>query len=249
VTLAGEVALVTGAGSGIGRAIAEALAEAGAEVVCSDVVLERAEETAAAIGAQARPARLDVTDEAEVAQVVDRVDVLVNNAGIATASKPFHERTLEEWSSVLAVNLTGAFLCMRAALPAMIEHRHGAIVNIASVLGLVAPPPDLYGVADYEASKGGMIALTRAAAVEYGSRGIRTNAIAPGWIAGTRLGEADRAAGLDEEAIQADLERRIVAGRLGSPAEIAAAAVFLASPAAAYVNGVVLAVDGGWLAA
>lgn len=200
--LAGQVALVTGAGSGIGRAITNTLSEAGAAVVCGDLRPERAGETAASIreaGGQASEAELDVTREdsieetvAEIIRRFGRLDVLVNNAGISTRTQPLHETSLQDWNRVLAVNLTGVFLCTRAALRPMLAHRTGVIVNIASILGLVSAPPDLWRFANYSASKGGVIALTRATAAEYGPEGIRANAIAPGWIAGTRLGEEDR---------------------------------------------------------
>lgn len=253
----GSVALVTGAGSGIGSAIARTLGAAGATVVCADIVAESATQTCAAVrkeGGTALDMYMDVSAEASVdagVQIaVDRfehIDILVNNAGIITRSRPLAELSLAEWNQVLGVNLTGAFLCTRAAIRRMLVHRAGVILNVASILGLVAAPPDLYRYANYAASKGGLIAFTRATAAEYAARGIRANAIVPGWIDGTRLGEPDRRAGIDEQAIGDELSGRVISGRLGTPAEVAAAALFLTSNASSYVNGATLEVDGGWL--
>jgi NAD(P)-dependent dehydrogenase (short-subunit alcohol dehydrogenase family) len=258
--LAGRTALVTGAASGLGRVFAEALAAVGARVHLTDVEAEGCAGTRASIiaaGGSAEVHVLDVTDEAGVAGLARTLaedgtapDILVNNAGVASACRRLHEIPVAEWDRVLDVNLRGTFLCTRALLPAMIARKRGSIINLASIAGLNGIAPELSAVAaNYSASKGAIIALTRQVAVEYGPDGIRCNAIAPGWHLGTRLGryalppdEAKR------QAIAVALERGAPLGRTGDPAELAGLLVYLASDASSFVTGQVIAHDGGWTA-
>jgi NAD(P)-dependent dehydrogenase (short-subunit alcohol dehydrogenase family) len=235
--LDGEVAVVTGGASGIGRVVAEALSEVGAHVAVFDV---------AADGKNGY--RVDVANEAQVtsafAEVVarhGRLDVLFNNAGIAIR-QPTLELTLPDWNKVLAVNMTGVFLCAREAARHMIAAGHGGrIVNTASIMGLSGG--GLYPNISYQATKGAVVNMTRALAVEWAGRGIRVNAVAPTW-ARTPLTR-----GITEKP---ELVRRIEQltpmGRLAEPEEIVGAVLFLASRASAMVTGHVLAVDGGFLA-
>ena len=241
--LKGQVALVTGSGRGIGRAIALTLAEHGAKVVVNDVVEESAEQVATeieAIGVTAMPVVADITSEDEVkamvAAIMDRfgqIDILVNNAGI-TQDNLLMRMSEEQWDAVLAVNLTGAFLCTKAVARPMLKARRGRIINIASVVGLTGN----VGQANYSSSKGGLIALTKSTAQELGSRGITCNAVAPGFI------ETEMTGRLSDEAREQMLGR-VPLGRPGQPEDVAGAVVFLAGPAAAYITGQVLTVDGG----
>jgi 2-keto-3-deoxy-L-fuconate dehydrogenase len=238
VSFAGQEALVTGAGSGIGAAVARRLAADGAHVTVAGVDLQPIEEVAREIGG--RPLELDVRDEDQVAAAMSGLDVLVNVAGIgSTATAP--ETTLDVWEDVFAVNARGTFLCCKHAIPGMAERRRGSIVNIASVAALVG----LRNRAAYCASKGAVVALTRALAVDHVADGIRVNAVCPGtvdspWV--RRLVE-DAGESLD------DLRARQPMGRLGLPEEIAGAVAYLASDAAAFVTGTTLVIDGGMTAA
>jgi NAD(P)-dependent dehydrogenase (short-subunit alcohol dehydrogenase family) len=234
--LDGEVAVVTGGASGIGRAVADALAAVGARVVVFDV----------AAGPDA--CKVDVADDAQVtaafAEVVGRhgrLDVLFNNAGIAIR-RPTTELTLEDWSTVVAVNMTGVFLCAREAARHMLAGgRGGRIVNTASIMGVVGG--GLYPNISYQATKGAVVNMTRALAVEWAGQGIRVNAIAPTWV------RTPLTRGITE---QPELVQRIQQltpmGRLAEPEELVGAVLFLASRASAMVTGHVLAVDGGFLA-
>ena len=231
-------ALVTGAGSGIGAAVARRLAADGAQVVAADVALEAAEAVAREIGA--RPLELDVRDERQVAAAMAGLDVLVNVAGIgSTTTAP--ETPLDVWEDVFAVNARGTFLCCKHAIPGMAERGRGSIVNVASVAAIVG----LRNRAAYCASKGAVVSLTRALAVDHVNDGIRVNAVCPGtvdspWV--RRLVD-ESGESLDE------LTARQPLGRLGTVEEIAEAVAYLASDAASFVTGSVLVIDGGLTAA
>jgi NAD(P)-dependent dehydrogenase (short-subunit alcohol dehydrogenase family) len=253
-------AVVTGGGSGIGRAIALALARAGAPVALVDVLADGAAATAAAItGAGGRASvvaadvsRWDDVDGAVAAAVRDLgpLGILVNAAGILDGYTPADELTLPVWERVIAINLTGSFFACKRALSEMLPRRRGRIVNIASVAGLVGSG----GGPAYTASKHGVVGLTRQLAVVYAERGITVNAICPGAVQtalrehSTRILGADapvmRGIGGDDAAVRAITP----AARRGTVEEIAAAACYLASEAAAYVTGHTLVVDGGWTA-
>lgn len=243
-----RVALVTGGGSGIGRAICLRFAREGASVVAADWHEARAQESAdliQAAGGAALAVRADVSDEADVAAMVNAaqarfgtVDVLVNNAAISDGDDV---RTIsaEQWDRNLAVVLKSVFLCTKAVLPGMIAQRHGSVVNIASVNGLAA-----FGGEPYSAAKAGVINLTKNLAVKYGEYGVRANAIAPGTIRTPIWQER-----LEQQPDIFDkLTRWYPLGRIGQPEDIANAALFLASDEASWITGTVLTVDGGLMA-
>ena len=240
------IAVVTGTAQGIGRGVAETLADHGFDLVLTD--LEPSAETAAAVrdrGREALDVPGDVSDEAHVEGLAatvagrfGRVDVLVNNAGISSIG-PAEELEAAEWRRVLEVNLTGPFLTSRAFGRAMLAQGRGSIVNIASIAGLRA-------VADraaYNASKHGLVGLTRTLAAEWGGRGVRVNAVCPGWVK-TGMDEADQAAAHYSDA---DIVGQVPLGRFAAPTDVAAAVAFLADDGASgFVNGIALPVDGGW---
>jgi NAD(P)-dependent dehydrogenase (short-subunit alcohol dehydrogenase family) len=236
---AGQVALVTGAGSGIGRATCLRLAGEGAAVVCADIDEAAAEQTAATIGAAALPLACDVADPAAVRRCLeettrwrDRLDVLCNVAGVGQSSK-LEDITAEQWQRTLAVNLTGTFWLCQAAVGAL-EHQGGAVVNVASVAGLQG----VAYAAAYAASKGGVVALSRALAAELGPRGIRVNCVCPGGVDTPMVDRFRLPAG-----VQAP-ERK--ARRPLAPAgDVAAAIAFLASSEASSTNGATLVVNAG----
>lgn len=248
-SLAGQAAVVTGAGRGIGRAIGLALAEVGVAVVTCDLDGASTEAAAAQIqagGGKALPVQADITREGSVADLVTqavrwagRLDLLVNNAGV-TLQKPAEELTLEEWSFVLAVNLTGAFLCSKHAARAMMTAKGGSIVNIASIHAQVAPA--FHPAAAYAASKAGLVGLTRALAVEWAPHGIRVNAICPTYV----YTEMTRKRLEDGEYLSRIVERTPL-GRVAEPSDIVGTVLYLASAASRMVTGHALNVDGGWL--
>jgi len=237
-SFAGKRALVTGAGSGIGAAVARRLAAGGADVIVADVALQPVEALAREIGG--RPLELDVRVEEQVAGAMRDLDVLVNVAGIgSTTTAP--ETPLDVWEDVFAVNARGTFLCCKHAIPGMAERRRGSIVNIASVGALVG----LRNRAAYCASKGAVVALTRALAVDHVGDGVRVNAVCPGTVDSPWVRRLVEDAGESLDALRA----RQPMGRLGLPEEIAEAVAFLASDAAAFVTGTTLVIDGGLTAA
>ena len=241
--LENKIALVTGAARGIGQAIALQLAADGADLALCDVKAEWLDDTVAkvkALGRRAEAYAMDVANGAAVGEAVakiladfGRIDVLVNNAGI-TRDTLLIRMTEEDWDAVLDINLKGAFLVTKAVVKSMMKQRSGAIVNIASVVGIMGNP----GQANYTASKAGLIALTKTTAKEMGSRNVRVNAVAPGFI---RTAMTDKLAAPVKDAML----KMVPLGRLGEPEDVAKAVAFLASDAAAYVNGQTLAVCGG----
>ena len=250
--LDGRSIIVTGAGGGIGRATSLSLATAGAKVVVSDRDEAGALETVEQIvsqGGEALFIKTDVSNEDSVAGMVEKVlatygrlDGAFNNAGIAQSHKMLHEISLEEWQRVIDVDLTGVFLCMKYEIEAMLKHGGGAIVNTASVLGVVGMPV----AGDYTAAKHGVIGLTKAAAVDYGTRGVRVNAVLPGLIMTPIVVEALRAPAYASHFDE--IKAKHLVGRPGQPEEVAAAVKWLLSDAASFVTGHPLVVDGGWVA-
>jgi 3-oxoacyl-[acyl-carrier protein] reductase len=243
MSLSGKTALVTGAAQGIGRDIALGLAKDGAEVAICDVNLEAAQKTGGDIEAMGRKSlalKANVASSADVTAMIDqvvekfgRIDILVNNAGITRDGLILRMKD-EDWDLVLSVNLKGAFLCTKSALKYMSKQRSGTIINIASIVGAMGNA----GQANYVASKAGLIGLTKTIAREYANRNVTANAVAPGFI-DTAMTQA-----LTEQ-VRTDLAKQIPLGRLGSSEDVASAVRFLASPAAAYITGQVIHVNGG----
>jgi 3-oxoacyl-[acyl-carrier protein] reductase len=239
-----RVAIVTGAARGIGRAVALKLAQDGFNVVINyrgdeELASSLADELRG-FGGEARAVRADITNAEDVATLIEetlsafgKLDALVNNAGI-TRDTLLMRMSEADWDAVLTTNLKGAFLCAKAAIRPMMRQRSGAIVNLTSVVGLVGNA----GQANYAAAKAGMVGFTKSLAKEVGSRGITVNAVAPGFIE-TRLTDV-----LSDE-IKAAAKTQIPLGRFGQPEDVADAVAFLVSPAARYITGHVLSVDGG----
>jgi NAD(P)-dependent dehydrogenase (short-subunit alcohol dehydrogenase family) len=239
--LTGQTAIVTGAATGIGEAIARRLARAGATVAVADVDKEGAAQTAESIGGGAFSVHLDISRSDSVARAVeevlsrtDRIDILVNNAGIAGKAGPLWEQTEEDWNRILAVNLTGVFLCCRAVISHMRQRHYGRIVNIASIAGKEGNP----NMTGYSATKGAVIAFTKSLGKEVATDGICVNAVAPA-VVRTRILDQLTQAQIDY------MTQRIPMRRTGTPEEIAAVVHFLASPDASFVTGQCYDASGG----
>ena len=247
--LHGRVAIVTGGGRSLGRAISGALGEAGASVVVADMQRDAAEAVAADIGGAGGAAvamECDVSREADVRRLVadtvdelGRLDIMVANAGVFQTWMPPEDNSVEEWGRVLDTNLTGVMLSCLEAGRHMKEHGGGSIIATSSIVGHVG----LSGNFSYNVSKHGVIGVVRSLAVEWAKHGVRVNAICPGFI--TR----DVEPLLDAPDVTEMIESRTPLGHFGEPRDIALGALYLASPAAKYVTGISLPIDGGWLAA
>ncbi|MGE5249401.1 MAG: SDR family NAD(P)-dependent oxidoreductase [Bacteroidota bacterium] len=245
----GKVALVTGASSGIGKCVAEYYAREGAAVLLSDVNEAAGQAAAEAIrseGGRASFARANVAEPEDcqnlVAAVLEeygRLDYACNNAGIGGEQNPTADYSIEGWQRIIAVNLSGVFYCMKYEIPAMLRSGGGAIVNMASILGEVS----FLGAVGYVAAKHGVLGLTQNAAVEYAAKGIRVNAVGPGFISTPMIQAVEQ---------QPDLYQQLVAlhpmGRLGKPEEVAELVIWLSSEKASFVTGAYYPVDGGYLA-
>lgn len=255
--LAGKVAVVTGGGRGLGRVIALRLANEGAAVVVAGTGREHVEATAREIvtaGGRSLGVIADVTSEPDVTRMVEatthaygRLDVLVNNAGIVGPTASVAEAKLEDWERTLAINLTGAFLCAKHAIPHLVAQRGGRIINITSVAGLIG-----YAMrSPYAASKWGMIGLTRTLALELGTQGVTVNAIAPGSVRGERIDNVVRARATSLGKSIADIEREFYVEptalkRMLDPEEIAGTVAFLASDEARGITGETISVSAGF---
>jgi NAD(P)-dependent dehydrogenase (short-subunit alcohol dehydrogenase family) len=238
--LEGKVAVITGAGSGMAKASTKVFVREGAKVVAADVSGAE-KDTAAEVGESVLPVHCDVTKEEDVAAMIDaaveefgKVDAVLNVAGIGMGA-PIHKVTMEQYDTVMDVDLRGVMLGMKHGIRAMLQTGGGSIINWSSIGGLNAAPY----TSVYSAAKAGVIAVTKAAAIEYGAKGIRANAICPGFILTEIMGEAGLAhdPGMVEKA---------ALGRAGEPHEVAEVAAFLASDRASFVSGAIIPVDGGW---
>lgn len=243
-----KVAIVTGGSFGIGRAASIAFADKGAKVVIADCIEDN--ETLNLIKAKGGTAlfvKCDVSNAADVKAMIEktistygRLDYAFNNAGIEGVSAPTHECTEETWERTIGVNLKGVWICMKYEIQQMLKKERGAIVNCASIAGLVGFP----GLPAYVASKHGVIGLTKTAALEYAKRGIRINAVCPGVI---KTPMVDRFTGKNKEAEKQFANMEPV-GRMGEPEEVANAVTWLCSDGASFITGDAIAVDGGWVA-
>jgi NAD(P)-dependent dehydrogenase (short-subunit alcohol dehydrogenase family) len=248
--LDGKVALITGAGSGIGRATSRIFAREGARLVLADVVEAGGQETLSMVkelGANAIFVRTDVSKSQDVEAVVSkaveafgRLDCAFNNAGIGGAGRLTHEYAEEEWNRVIAINLTGVWLCMKAEITQMLRQNRGAIVNTSSIMGLAGA----IRVPAYTAAKHGVAGLTKAAALEYGRHGIRINAVCPAPIYTPMLmGAFEKRPDMEERYARSEPLKR-----LGQPEEVGEAVAWLCSDRASYVTGLPMPVDGGYMA-
>jgi NAD(P)-dependent dehydrogenase (short-subunit alcohol dehydrogenase family) len=247
LSLEGQTAIVTGGSKGIGRAIALAFAQAGASVAIAARGREDLDRTAKEIeaeGGRALAVPADVTDPAQVQDMVDRtveafgtLDILVNNAGAAPFMSPLDQMRLEGFEKYFGVNFTSALLCTKAVAPILLAKQGGCVLNVASVAGLIATP----GLTYYGTAKAAMINLTRTVSREWAASSVRVNALAPGWIA-TEINERARR---EIPEFGRRMLESVPLGRLGTPEDVAAAALFLCSPAASFITGTVLIVDGG----
>ena len=245
---ANKVAIVTGGSFGIGKATAIAFAKRGASVVVADWIKDN--QTVQEIknaGGSALFIQCDVSQSNEVANLInetvatfDRLDFAINNAGIEGTTASVHECGEENWDRTIGINLKGIWLCMKNEIPQMLRQGKGAIVNVASIAGLIGFP----GLPAYVASKHAIVGLTKTAALEYAKQGIRVNAVCPGAI---KTAMIDRITGKDKTA-EKQFESMEPVGRMGTPEEVAEAIVWLCSDAASFVTGDAMAVDGGWIA-
>lgn len=244
----GETAVVTGAAQGLGREMASGLAEMGADVAIADVNIEKAERTAAELEGDTRviAVELDVTDEASVEAMVEtvtdrlgQIDILINNAGIVENS-PVEETSIDSWRRVVAVNLDGVFLCAKHVGQRMLARGEGRIINVSSMSGFDVNVPQKQ--ASYNTTKAGVRMLTQSLAVEWGGRGVRVNAIAPGYM---RTDLVDDVLAENPEMEETWLENTPM-GRLGRPEELKALVVYLASDASSYMTGSTVVIDGGY---
>ncbi|MCL4391120.1 glucose 1-dehydrogenase [Candidatus Parvarchaeota archaeon] len=249
--LNGKTAIVTGASSGLGISFTEALAEAGADVViCArreDKLVENANRISGYTKRKIIPVKADLRDETDILNVVNiaeekfgKINILVNNAGSAIAGSSLDLKK-EDWQKVLDVDISAVFLLSKYVISSMIKNNaSGSIINIASIYGLFG---DIIPAAPYYASKGAVVNLTRAMAVEFANKKIRINAIAPGFFPSEMTGSL-----LSDETVLEHITQRTPFGRIGNPNELKGAAVFLASDASSYITGHILPVDGGWSA-
>lgn len=238
-----QSALITGGASGLGRKAARLFCERGAHVIIADVNEEQGLQTVTELredGGKADFVQVNVADEASVQTLIEeirqkfgRLDVLINNAGI-TRDGMLHKMGKEKWDQVIAINLTGVYVCTKAAIPLMLENGYGRIINTSSVVGLYGN----IGQTNYAAAKAGVIGLTKTWAKELGAKGITVNAVAPGFIHTPMLDAVP-------EKILEMMRQKVPVLRLGEAEDIARAYVFLASPQSSYINGAVLSVDGG----
>ena len=258
--LSGKVALVTGGERGLGKTMAEALAEFGSDVIINYPFPEekaQAEETAkliAALGVTTQIIQADVsrTEEVEkmfqeIRDVFGRIDILINNAGITSPPAWVHEMSVADWDRVINVNLRGSFLCMKYAVPLMMNQKYGCIINVSSVAALKASDSKFLSISNYSASKAGLLALTRQTAADYASHGIRVNAIALGYHGSTSL-TSDWKKKWSEEMLReyaAMIRRQTPLGRRGKEIEVKGLVVFLASEASGFITGQTIIQDGG----
>ncbi|MBW1672300.1 MAG: SDR family oxidoreductase [Deltaproteobacteria bacterium] len=259
-SLHGKVALVTGAARGFGKFFSIAMAEAGADLVCADKDGKMLLETVHLVenlGQSVLGVEADVSDPENVEKLADQIlkkfnklDIAVNNAGIIHKPYSFHNIPLDEWQRVIAVDLSGVFLCMQKEIRIMIKQNRGSIINIASVAGLIGSGPSLMPRASYVAAKHGVIGLTKQAALEYAQNGIRVNVIAPGWFEGTDI-TRER---LSNQKIEISKERdqKVIEltpmKRRGQLAELKGILLYLASNASSFTTGQTFVIDGGWTA-
>ena len=245
--LTDKVAIVTGGGRGLGRAIARGLAQQGARLVLAGRTAATLDATAAELGPETLTHAGDVAVEGDVVALRDaalarfgRIDILVNNAGVNPIYKTIEKTTLDEWQHIVGINLTGIFLCAKHIGGSMAEAGRGSVINISSVAGHVG----LRRSVPYCATKGGVELMTKALALDWASKGVRVNCIAPGYF------ETDLTAGMiANEALSSRLLGQTPMGRFGRDPDLVGAAIFLASDASAYMTGQSLAIDGGYLAA
>lgn len=250
----GLTAMVTGAGAGIGRATALAFAEDGAKVVVSDINTEGGKETVDLIekaGGTAIFVAADISKPADVKMLIDKtvetygkIDCAVNNAGIEGQIRPFTQQAEDNFDAIINVNLKGTFLCLQAEIDAMAKSGGGAIVNLASVAGLIG----FAGLSPYVASKHGVVGLTKNAALEYAQSGIRVNAVCPGGIDTRMLDSLAEQATSGTQTSSEMMDQLHPMGRIGTPEEVANLIVWLCSPNASFMTGAAIPIDGGYVA-